>query len=615
MIAFEAKNVKRNDGRLVPLSGQQQSELTKFTAYSLSILMKIEERIASLDWLRRDIIGRNMIFETPFGKRPLVYADYTASGRGLYSVENHIQKILQYYANTHTEDDFTGKTMTSLLHEAEHIIKAAVNAGPKGKVIFTESGTTGGIVKLQQILGVYWPPATRERVNAFLKSCLERNPDRTACNQALHDYINDNKPIVFVGPYEHHSNEIMWRQTLCDIVEIPLNENEELDLNRLEEVVSDPRYARRPKIGSFSAASNVSGLRTRVYDVARILHRQGALACFDFAACAPYVKIDMNRDAESYFDAIFLSPHKFLGGPGTSGILIFNEDIYQKHLPPTVSAGGTVDYVSPVREEYTKDIETREKAGTPGILQAIRTALVFQVKQKAGYETIDAIEEHYFNKFMAAFSGDSRISFYGPLETDRKLPIIPFNIKHKDRILHPKFVTRLINDLFGIQTRAGCSCAGPYGHYLMKIEQQVSNFYRCAITNAGYSGIKPGWVRLNLHYVLNEAEVDYLIAAVKFVIEYGSRFLPLYTFDLKNGEWTHQNSLRTADINLDIAQVFGADKYEHRQTENAENLYQQALTEAHQIALKLPEDFSLMEFDKELNELMYFYVSRVINYQ
>lgn len=575
--------------------------------------MDINDRISGLQWLRDDIIGRNLPFETPFGTRPLVYADYTASGRGLYSIENYIQRILQYYANTHTEDDFTGKTMTRLLHKAEHIIKDAVNAGPKGKIIFTESGTTGGIVKLQQILGVYWPPATRERVNSFLNSCLDRFPDREGCNLALREFINTNKPIVFVGPYEHHSNEIMWRQTLCDIVEIPLNDMEELDLVKLEETISRPEYKHRPKIGSFSAASNVSGLLTNVYEVARILHKHGAIACFDFAACAPYVKIDMNRDSESCFDAIFLSPHKFLGGPGTSGVLIFNSDIYQDKLPPTVSAGGTVDYVSPIREEFIKDIESREKAGTPGIIQAIRIALAFQVKQKAGYDTIDAIEEHYYYKFMSAFEGERRISFYGPLQA-RKLPIIPFNIVHKDKILHPRFVTRLLSDLFGIQSRAGCSCAGPYGHYLMKIEQQTSDFYRCAITNAGYSGIKPGWVRLNLHYALDEDEVEYLIAAVKFVIENGYKFLPQYVFDIKNGEWTCRNSELAPPLDLDIEHVFAHNDFRHSQPEGAPQLYQQALKHAYDLAASLPSVFEFAAFDKELEPLLYFFAVHVKNY-
>jgi selenocysteine lyase/cysteine desulfurase len=565
--------------------------------------MTISELINSLNWLRNDIIGRNMMFETPFGLRPLVYADYTASGRGLHSIEGHISHILQFYANSHTEDSFTGKTMTSLLHEAEHIIKQAVNAGPKGKIIFTESGTTGGITKLQQILGVYWPPATRERVNLFLKSCLDRNPDRVACNLALQNYIHDNKPIVFVSPYEHHSNELMWRLTLCEVVEIPFAGDAGLDLGELEKVVSDPKYAHRPKIGSFSAASNVTGLKTHVYEVARILHKHGALACFDFAACAPYIDIDMNRDSESYFDAIFFSPHKFLGGPGSSGVLIFNADIYQEKLPPTVAAGGTVDYVSPEKQEFIKDIESREKPGTPGILQAIRVALAISVKDKVGTQTIDEIENHFYQQFMDAFTGDERIVFYGPQEISRKVPIIPFNIKHKDRFLHPKFVTRLLSDLFGIQSRAGCSCAGPYGHHLMNIDQKHSDFYRCIITNIGYSGIKPGWVRVNLHYALDPDELDYLIKAMKFVCEHGYKFLQLYVFNIKNGEWGHKDYAYPQKVSLNIESVYSQTKPLLQNPDNHNELYQQALDFADTLANSLTADFSFMTFEQELETL------------
>lgn len=569
------------------------------------------ELIESLGWLRDDIIGRNILFDTPMGKRPLVYADYTASGRGLKSLENYIQIILQYYANTHTEDDFTGKTMTTLLHDAERIIKGYVNAGEKGKIIFTESGTTGGITRLMQILGVYWPPATRERIHGVLRSCLERNPEGTQCNAALFGFMYHTKPIVFVGPYEHHSNEIMWRQTLCEIVEIPLGADQELDLVALEETISKPEYSGRLKIGSFSAASNVSGLKTPVYEVARILHRHQALACFDFAACAPYVTIDMNRDSESYFDAIFLSPHKFLGGPGTSGLLIINSDIYPLNLPPTVSAGGTVHYVSPTKEEYVHDIEGREKPGTPGIMQALRIALTFQLKDRVGINTIEALESYFYRRFMDAFQDDKRIMFYGPTEAEKKVPILPFNFRHDNKILHPKFVTRLINDLFGIQTRAGCSCAGPYGHYLMNIPQNVSDYYRCMITNAGYSGIKPGWVRLNLHYAMTNEEVDYLIAAVKFVRDYGHRFLPLYEFDIKSGEWNYYGYTPKSTLKLDINSAYAAGITPEKAPENVYELYQQALDEAVKMAQTLPETYPLQSFDPALEALMYFKVSRI----
>lgn len=573
-------------------------------------MTELTKLINSLHWLREDIIGRNIPVPTPFGERPLVYADYTASGRGLKSVEKSISKILAYYANTHTEDVFTGKTMTALLSDAENIIKDCVNAGPQGKIVFTGAGSTGGVNKLMQILGVYWPPATRERVGEILKSCLLRNPEGVDCNQALHDFMHKSKPIVFVGPYEHHSNEIMWRQTLCEIVEVPLDEGSELDLNALEAMVSDPIYNGRLKIGSFSAASNVSGLLTRVYDVARILHRHNALACFDFAACAPYTQIDMNRDDESYFDAIFFSPHKFLGGPGTSGVLIFNERIYPKELPPTVSAGGTVSFVSIKKEEYFDNIEDREKPGTPGIMQAMRVALTFQLKEKVGQNKIDRLEELLFAKFMAAFQNEERIIFYGPDDMDKKIPIIPFNIRHQDRILHPKFVARLINDLFGIQTRAGCSCAGPYGHHLMKIQDQVSDFYRCLITNAGYNGIKPGWVRLNMHYSMTEAEVDYLIEAVKFVIEHGHKFLTQYEFNIYTGEWEHLRHKMPQALELSLQLGFD-DEAEPLPIPDAEKKFPIYLQEAKQIAASLPEDFELKRCEPELDRLVYFYYHHI----
>ena len=575
--------------------------------------MKAIDKINSLEWLRQDIIGRNILFKTPFGKKPLVYADFTASGRCLFSIENYMLHLMQYYANTHTEDDFTGKTMTEILHKAERIIKKIVNAGETGKVIFTESGTTGGITRLQQILGVYWPPATKKRINTFLESCLERYPKNTKCNQELKNYIENKKPIVFVGPYEHHSNEIMWRQTLCEVIEIPLNAEGELDLIELEKTVSDSKYDNRPKIGSFSAASNVSGIKTPVYEVAKILHKHNAIACFDFAACAPYIDINMNKNEESYFDAVFFSPHKFLGGPGSSGILIINEKIYPKDLPPSIAAGGTVNYVTKNREQFIKDIETREKPGTPGILQNIKISLAFQLKEKIGTSNIERIEQYFLKKFYDSFMNEEKIIFYGPTDIHKKIGIIPFNIKHKDRILHPKFVTRLMNDLFGIQTRAGCSCAGPYGHTILNIGMEKAKFYQCLVGLDKHGSIKPGWVRVNLHYTLSIEEFDYIVDVLKFIIKNGYLFLPFYELDFKTGDWNHldEKEFQTPlDLNFDT--LLKMKKFELEETENIKDIFESNLIQAEKMIkdYKEPEDFKV--FESRLEELMLFYV---INYK
>jgi selenocysteine lyase/cysteine desulfurase len=577
--------------------------------------MNVHKKIKDLSWLRENIIGRNMLFETCYGKKPLVYADYTASGRAVYFIENYLTDLYQYYANTHTEDDFTGKTMTTLLHDAEKEIKRMVNAGTSGKIIFSGTGATGAITKLQQIIGVYWPPTTKKRINDYLREPLKDADERKKdCHTGFLNKIEDSRPMIYVGPYEHHSNELMWRETYCDVVEIPLNTEGLIDLNELDKALADPKYAKREKIGSFSAASNVSGVRTDVYEVARILHKHGAIACFDFAACAPYVEIDMNRNDESYFDAIVLSPHKFLGGPGSSGILVFNERIYKKDLPPTVAAGGTVDFVTLDREKYIEDIETREKPGTPGIMQAIKVALVFQLKEKVGEETIEEIENYYLEKFYDYYKNNKNIQLYGPTDPDLKINIIPFNIVHKDRVFHPKFITKLLNDLFGIQTRAGCSCAGPYGHRLLNISQEISRYYQCAIGVDKYSGIKPGWVRLNFHYTLSEAEFDYIVFALNFVIEHAEKFLPEYNFDFATGDWFHvEADTCTKLLKLGIDEVMNTPNYNHQDCGDCTELFATIMKYANQKATELSKADYYPTFNQSLEELMFFYVKNYIN--
>ncbi|KQC09172.1 MAG: hypothetical protein APR54_13100 [Candidatus Cloacimonas sp. SDB] len=577
--------------------------------------MNVKKMIKDLDWLRESIIGRNMPIETCYGKKPLVYADYTASGRCVYFIENYLTDLKRYYANTHTEDDFTGRTMTALLHEAEKEIKRMVNAGESGKIIFTGTGATGGVMKLQQIIGVYWPPATKIRINDCLHEPIYRQDEsKIKCHADFLKKIDLKKPVVFVGPYEHHSNEIMWRETFCEVIEIPLNEKGFIDLEELERHLSDPRFAGREKIGSFSAASNVSGVRTDVYEIARKLHKHGALACFDFAACAPYVEINMNLDDRAYFDAIFLAPHKFLGGPGSSGILVFNERIYKKELPPTVAAGGTVDFVTRDREKYIDDIETREKPGTPGIIQDIKVALVFQLKEKVGINNIEKIEHYYLKRFYDHFRDNDKIQFYGPTDPEVKINIVPFNIIHKDRIFHPKFITTLLNDLFGIQTRAGCSCAGPYGHRLLNISEEISRYYQCVIGIDKYSGVKPGWVRLNLHYTLSDAEFNYLVAAIDFVIENAEKFLLDYVFDFSTGDWYHRKeNCNKKLLELNIDNVLNTADFQQTDCGNCQEIYRENLSAASNLADGLQISDNYPAFNSSLEDLMFFYVKNYVN--
>ncbi len=570
--------------------------------------MPIDKTIKNMKWLRKEIIGKNKLYNTPFGERPLVFADYTASGRAVKFIEDYMIYLLQYYANTHTEDDFTGKTMTTIFHKAEKRIKNHVNAGKNGKIIFTGSGATGAITRLQQILGLYWAPVTENRIMKFLDSCKQRGQD-PGCNQMLLEYINSNQPVVFLGPYEHHSNEIMWRHNLCDTVETPLNKQGYLDLEALEKIVSDPKYDGREKIGSFSAASNVSGIKTPVYEVAKILHRHNTIACFDFAACAPYVEINMNKDDESYFDAIMLSPHKFLGGPGSSGLLIFNENIYNKDLPPTISAGGTVDYVSYSTETFIDDIETREKPGTPGILQGIKAALAFDLKAKIGVNNIEKLETYYLEEFYKEFKNNENITFYGPIDTDKKINIIPFNIKHKDRILHPKFVTKLMSDLFGIQTRAGCSCAGPYGHRLLNIEESESLKYNTYITDRKYTGIKPGWVRLNIHYSFSKEEYKYIVNSLYFLIKNAHLFLEKYEFCMQSGDWTHIDEIKPIPVELNIDAMMKQIPTVNIGRECIN--FDKFINKAYKFAEDLKPIPEFKTFDKQLEDLMFFYVKHV----
>jgi len=495
----------------------------------------------SLHYLRSQIVGIDTQIDTAFGKRLITYADYTASGRSLRFIEDYLLEKQALYANSHTEDDTTGRVTTELLHQAEARIKQAVNAGPDGRIIATGTGATGAIDRMQQIVGVRLAPASRMILEQLTSSFLSAEK-----NAEFNTYREHHQPVVFVGPYEHHSNELSWREGICTVVEVNLDAEGAIDLKHLEALLNDPAYDNRLRIGSFSAASNVTGMISPVAEIAALLHQHDALAFFDYAASAPYVNIDMNPPANAdiegdiSLDAIFISPHKFLGGPGASGVLVFNQRCYHGDLPPTLAAGGTVDYVGPDSHTFIPDIEAREKSGTPGILQTLKAALVFEIKATIGAETIEAREHSMTEQAIQRWGAHQNIDILGNPDPKRRVGIISFNIlRNGKQLLHPRFVTTLLDDLFGIQSRAGCSCAGPYGHQLLGIDHLHSERYKHWITK-GFHGIKPGWCRIGFHYVFDDYETAFILDAVEFIADYGYRFLPLYSFDNHTGIWQHK---------------------------------------------------------------------------
>ncbi|MEL6616494.1 MAG: aminotransferase class V-fold PLP-dependent enzyme, partial [Bacteroidota bacterium] len=495
--------------------------------------------------LRADTVGIDRPIQTPFGERLMVYADFTASGRQLGVIERHLAQIAELYANAHTEDSTTGRTATHLLHEAEAAIKQHVRAGDGGKVVCCGNGSTAAIHKLQEILGIAIPPAT-------LHSLTERLHDALGAEDAgrLAYDLREQGPVVFVGPYEHHSNEVTWREGLCTVVEVALDCDGQVCLDDLATHLTDPRWEGRQKIGSFSAASNVTGVIAPVHEIARVLHRHGALALFDYAAAGPYVQIDMEAsgDAEARLDAVFLSPHKYLGGPGACGLLVFHESLYPADLAPSVGGGGTVVYVNDIFHDYIDDIEARETAGTPGFFQALRAAYAMEVKHTIGVDTIHAREHAFAARALDAWRQRPGIEILGPDDPDGRLGIVSFNVHDASgEMLHPRLVTVMLDDLFGIQSRAGCSCAGPYGHRLLGIDRDESARYRtCAVE--GFGGVKPGWARVGFHYTMDDAEADYIIEAVAFLADHGLRFLPHYDFDVHSGAWTHRDGRESMSL-------------------------------------------------------------------
>jgi selenocysteine lyase/cysteine desulfurase len=530
----------------------------------------MRESSALVEAIRAAVIGDDEAVMGPFGLRRVTYADYTASGRSLEFIEDYIRAaVLPLYANTHTESSGTGLQTTRFREDARAMIRESLGGNPADHVvIFSGSGSTAAINKLVDVLNLRLPADLDDRYG-FRASIPARE-----------------RPVVFIGPYEHHSNELPWRESIAEVITIPEDADGRIDLAALGRALV--ANADRPlRIGSFSAASNVTGILSDTRAISVLLHRHGALSFWDFGAAAPYVEVELSPhragpDAElDYKDAVFISPHKFIGGPGTPGILAARRELFRNRVP-TMPGGGTVAYVNPVEHVYLADPEHREEGGTPAIVESIRAGLVFGLKEAVGVDAIRERETSFIERAITRWERNPNIQILGSHSLPR-LSIVSFVIRHAGRYLHHNLVVALLNDLFGIQSRGGCSCAGPYGHRLLGIDIETSHEFEREIAR-GCEGIKPGWIRVNFNYFISEAVFEFILDAVDLVATDGWRLIPEYRFEPATGLWRHAAGLAEPPLSLrDVRYEDGLMRYaahRHRAPDSALPGY---LEEAHRI--------------------------------
>ncbi|HIE15689.1 MAG TPA: aminotransferase class V-fold PLP-dependent enzyme [Bacteroidales bacterium] len=463
---------------------------------------------------RENIVGIDQTFQSPFGIQKIIYADWIASGRLYKPIEKRLMdKLGPFIGNPHTESDITAQVTTDLYMAAQKIIKKHVNANNDDILISSGYGMTSAINKFLRILGL------RVTNHTYFKSNVD----------------NKKRPVVFISSMEHHSNQISWLNTIAQVERIGFDKNYNIDLNDLENRLK--QFKGRVLYGSFTAASNVTGIKTDVRKLAVLMHQYGGYCFIDYAGGAPYLPIDMHpENKDEHIDAIFFSPHKFLGGPGSSGILIFNKSLYRINAPDH-PGGGTVLWTDPWGGfKFYDNIELREDGGTPGFLQTIKAAMAIKLKETMGCKNILEREHKLLSNAFSRFDKIPNIKILLG-ENRNRLAVISFNIENA----HYNLVARLLNDLYGVQVRGGCACAGTYGHLLFNIDKKTSHRITAEIEK-GNLREKPGFVRMSLHPTTTDSELKIIIDAIEDVAKNYKKYLKHYRYDEKTNEFFHINN-------------------------------------------------------------------------